>query len=496
MTGHLTLRPYQASAIEELRAALREGAKRICLYSPTGSGKTEIAIAMIISALGKGKRVSFVVNRIELGIQALRRIRASGIDAGLIQGDNSCNTSAAVVICSVQTVAKRGLPDCDLIVIDECHGVPGSKAYVDLLKSRNNLPVIGLSATPFTQGMGRNVPNLGLIFERLVSATSIRELIEQGFLVDVEVYAPSAPDLSEVKVVAGDYQQTQLGKAVDKAELVGDIVTHWQRLAGGKSSVCFATNIAHSLHIVEQFQRAGVSAEHLDCYASDDERQAVLGRVRSGKTTIICNVGILAEGWDFPACEVMILARPTKSLTRYLQMAGRILRPFPGKTRGLILDHSGTVARLGFPTDDLPLLLDDGKPKKSATQPQEKPLPKPGPTCTYMKPSGQHECPQCGFKPVRQSDVEVQEGQLVKLERKKPLKRETGQFIYSQLLGYAKNQGYQPGWAFHRYREFTGKEARGLRQVPATPTPEILNWITSRNIAHAKSKGGRHASCV
>ena len=252
----ILLRPYQSDAIEGLRSALRDGLKRVCLYSPTGSGKTEIAIAMIASALGRGKRVAFLVNWIELGIQALRRIRASGVDAGLIQGDNSYNTSAAVVVCSIQTVARRGLPDVDLIVVDEAHGVPGSTAYVDLLKSRNNLPVIGLSATPFAVGMGRNVPGLGLLFERLVPATTIRDLIDQGFLVDVEVFAPSEPDLRGVKVVAGDYQQTQLGKAVDKPELVGDIVQHWKRLAGGKPSVCFATSIAHSKHIVERFLAA------------------------------------------------------------------------------------------------------------------------------------------------------------------------------------------------------------------------------------------------
>jgi len=490
------LRPYQKQAINDLRGALAEMLRRICLYSPTGSGKTEIAIAMILLALGKGKRVAFLVNRIELCVQASRRFHKAGIEHGVIQGDNSFNTGASVIIASIHSVARRGLPDVDLIIIDEAHSVPGSQAYRDLLFKLNNVPVIGLTATPFSRGMGKHFKELnGPLFEKLVPAATIRELIDLEHLVDVEVYAPSEPDLAAVKIVAGDYNETQLGEAVDKPELVGDIVAHWLKLAQGRPTVCFATSQAHSRHIVEQFGAAGVAAEHIDCYTDDDERQAILERVRTGQTTVISNVGILAEGWDFPACEVMILARPTRSLVRYIQMAGRILRPFPGKTRGLILDHSGTVARLGFPTDDLALELDDGKPKKSDTKEAERKekLPKVCTACHFMKPAGVHACPSCGFAPERQNTVEVADGVLVKLERRKPIKKEAGQHIYSQLLGYAQEKGYQPGWAFHKYREFTGREARGLRQVSAAPTPEIRGWVKSRAIANAKRKEANHA---
>jgi DNA repair protein RadD len=491
------LRPYQKQAIGELRRALFDSLKRICLYSPTGSGKTEIAIAMILSALGKGRRVAFVVNRIELCVQASRRLHAAGIEHGVIQGENSFSTGANIIVASIQSVARRGLPYVDLIIIDEAHGVPGSKAYLNLLFRLNNVPVIGLTATPFSRGMGRTQKELGgPLFEKLVPAATIRELIELEYLIDVEVYAPGEPDLSGVAIAAGDYNETQLGEAVDKPELVGDIVAHWEKLANGKPTVVFATNQAHSKHIVEQFRSIGVAAEHIDCYTDDDERQAILERVRTGQTTVISNVGILAEGWDFPACEVMILARPTRSLVRYIQMSGRILRPFSGKTRGLILDHSGTVARLGFPTDDLPLVLDDGKPKKTDAKDmrRKEKLPKTCSECHFMKPAGIHVCPQCGFAPERQNTVEVAEGELVKLERRKPIKKEAGQHIYSQLIGYARTHTkadgtqYSDGWAFHKYREFTGREARGLRQVSAPPTPEILGWIKSRAIAAAKRK--------
>jgi superfamily II DNA or RNA helicase len=488
------LRPYQKQAIDNLRRALVE-LQRLCLYSPTGSGKTEIAIALILLALAKGKRVVFLVNRIELCVQASRRFHLAGIEHGIIQGEHSTNVSAQVIIASIHTVARRGLSDFDLIIIDEAHSVPGSKAYRELLFKLNNVPVIGLTATPFSRGMGKAYKELGgPLFEKLVSAATIRELIDLKHLVDVEVYAPSEPDLHGVKIVAGDYSEKELGEAVDKPDLVGDIVSHWKRLADGTSTVVFATNQAHSRHIVEQFLSIGVSAEHIDCYTPDDERQTILERVRTGQTMVISNVGILAEGWDFPACKTMVLARPTRSICRYIQMAGRVLRPYPGKESAMILDHSGTVARLGFPTDDLPLILDDGKPNKSSQAQRNDPLPKKCTACHFMKPAKTHACPACGFAPEKQCDVVVGSGELVKLERKKPLKKESGQFIYSQLLGYAQKKGFKAGWAFHKFREFTGREARGLRQVAAEPTPEILGWIKSRVIANAKRNEATYAN--
>lgn len=180
------LRTYQKQAIDDLRRALGDLMKRICLYSPTGSGKTEIAIALILLALGKGKRVAFLVNRIELCVQASRRFHKAGIEHGMIQGDNSFNTGSRVIIASIHSVARRGLPDADLIITDECHGAPGSQAYRDLLFRLNNVPVIGLTATPFSRGMGKHYKELGgPLFEKLVSAATIRELIDLEHLVDV-----------------------------------------------------------------------------------------------------------------------------------------------------------------------------------------------------------------------------------------------------------------------------------------------------------------------
>lgn len=491
----INLRTYQADALDKLRRSLAGGNKRVMLYSPTGSGKTEIGMAMVRAALAKGRKVAFIANRKELVRQASRRFNRAGIPHGIVQAENTMDIRSDVLICSIDTVHVRGLPDdIDLIIIDEAHGVAGSKKYSELLFKFNAVPVIGLSATPFSVGLGRHYDELGgALFQALVEATTIRELIDMGFLVDVDIYAPGTPDLTGVATRKGkdgevDYVETQLAEAVDKTELVGDIVQHWHRLARGKPTVVFATSIPHSKHIVEQFKAAGVAAEHLDCYSDDDARADILGRFNRGEITVLSNVAILAEGWDAPRTECMVLARPTKSLSRFIQMVGRVLRPFEGKAKALLLDHSGSTARLGYPTDDLPLELDDGKPNSASTKRTKERLPSACPACSYMRPAGVHTCPACGFTPERQSTVEVAAGELTKLERKAKVAKHDKQSAYSQLLYIAQERGKAQRWVDAHYKQMFGVWPRGLLDVPIRPKPEMLKWVKSRAIAYVKAK--------
>lgn len=501
---NFNLRKYQTSAEHQARLALARGLKRIVLYLPTGGGKTLTATSIIIKAVAKGRKVVFLANRKQLVNQTSAVLHRYGIPHGILQAENTTRIHEQVLVASIDTVHVRGLPDdVGLLIIDEAHGVAGSEKYRKLLVTYNNVPAVGLTATPFAVGMAKHYDELGgALFQELVVGATIKDLIDGGYLVDVDIYAPSEPDLKGVKSAKGldgllDYNQSELEDAADKPELIGDIVGHWFKLARGRQTVCFATSIPHSKHIVEQFQAAGVVAEHIDYHADDEERAAILGRFARHEIMVLSNVALLAEGWDCPDTEVMILARPTRSLIRFIQMVGRVLRPADGKTKALLLDHSGSTARLGHPCDDLPLELDDGKPKASSTEKKERAesLPKACPFCKFIRPAGVHLCPSCGKAPERQSDVVVGDGELVKMNRKKPIKRETGQWIYSQFLGYAESKGYKSGWAFHKYFEFTGKEARGLRQVSAAPTAEIIGWIKSRQIAAAKAQqkqGGRH----
>lgn len=494
----LGLRAYQERAINSLRASLGSGHRRVMLYLPTGAGKTVCAEAMIRGAVAKGGKALFVANRKQLVSQASAHLTRAGIEHGILQAENTCRLDSRVLVCSIDTIARRGIPDdVTLIIIDEAHAVAGSKKYRNLLFKYDRVPVVGLSATPFSKGLGKHYDELkGAVFQELVVGATIRELIDLGNLVDVDIYAPAVPDLTGVKSSRGmggedDYVEADLARAMDKPSLVGDIVTHWQQLAAGKQTVVFATNIAHSQHIVAEFQRAGVKAEHIDYHHTDEERADILGRFSRGEFAVLSNSALLAEGWDCPSCEVMVLARPTKSLIRYIQMAGRVLRPFPGKECALLLDHSGSTLQLGFPTDDLPLELDDGRPNKPGKQQREKPEPKPCPSCKFVKPAGVHQCPKCGFAPRRQSDVEVQDGALVKLGRdRKPAKAtvQEKEIFFSGLLYVARERGYSDGWAAHAYRDRFAVWPRGVAREPAPPTPEVRGWLKHRAIARAKGR--------
>jgi superfamily II DNA or RNA helicase len=468
-----------------------DGDKQFLLGDWQVTHNTEMGFEIIRGAQAKGRKVAFVANRVQLVDQTCRRLSQAGFEYGVIQGQNTHSPWRSVLVCSIQTLLRRGCPeDIALLVIDEAHSAAGTKAYHEIMKGR---PVIGLTATPYSKGLGRHYPSLGgPLFEKVVVAALIKDLIRDGFLVDAEVWAPAEPDLSGVKIVAGDYNEKQLGEAVDKGTLIGDIVTHWFKIANNTSTVVFATNISHSKHIVEQFIGAGVRAEHLDCYTTDDERLAILDRVSRGETRVISNVGVLAEGWDFPACETLILARPTKSLIRYLQMAGRILRPYPGK-HARILDHSGVVRRLGFPWDCFAQKLDDGKPKSSSDPAEKKePLPKPCPECHFMKPPRTPKCPMCGFEAMRPDGVEVEDGELVPLTKHKkglPALEDIGRTdVYHQLLWYANEHGYKEGWAAMKYKEAFGCWPNGITKARQPPMGTVLAWIRSRQIAWAKAQ--------
>lgn len=494
------LRDYQLRAIELSRAELRKGTKRLLINSPTGSGKTVIAEAMIRSALDRGKRVAFLANRVQLIKQTSKRLQ--DIPHGIIQGNNTINSLSDFVIASIQTVSRRGLPDVDVIIIDEAHGVAGSNEYKTLIARYNNLPIIGLSATPFSKGLGAYNKDIGgNVFEALVIAATIKDLIQEGHLVDCDIYAPSEPDLSKVKTKENRFGEVEyiegkdLEDAVDKPSLIGDIVDHWKKLANNKPTVVFATNVAHSEHITAEFIKHGVLAEHIDYRTEPEDRQAIMQRVSEGKTRVISNVGILTEGWDFPACEVMILARPTKSLIRWIQMVGRVLRPSAGKEKALVLDHSGSAKDLGYPTEDFPLYLDDGTPNKSSTRKSEEKepsKPKKCPSCSFMKPAGIHKCPNCNFEPAVQNTIEVEAGTLEKvnrsLEKKQAFTQEQKQQFYSELLSIKFAKGYKDGWVANQYRNKFGVWPKSMRRVASEPSKTTKDFLKHEQIKYAKGK--------
>lgn len=400
--GELILRDYQSAAIDSLRREFLAGKRNVILHSPTGAGKTITAASLIKSAQNKGKKVLFLANRRELIFQARDTLAGCGVVAGVIMAGEEPTFSSAVQVASMQTYVRRmNLEELGsnpwfhaaaVIVVDECHGAI-SPSYQKILKKYGGKTItVGLTATP-CRGDGRG---LGEYFDALVSTAGIGELIDQGYLVQVRYFVPSTPDLDKIRTVAGDYDRKELGERMDKAHLVGDIVENWLKICPERATIVFAVNVRHSIHIVDQFLSVGITAEHVDAKTPAEERADILKRLRNGKTQIVSNVGILCEGFDFPAAGCIILARPTKSLGLYLQMAGRGLRPYPGKRDCILIDHGGTVDEHGLVEWAREWSL-DGK-EKAWSEPKKKDALEKVVQCRAcdLVFSGGSACPDCG----------------------------------------------------------------------------------------------------
>jgi superfamily II DNA or RNA helicase len=238
---------HQLKMYHAARASIARGNKRIVVYGPTGCGKSRTMAAMIGQALEKEKKAGFYVNRKSLTDQFGKTLQSFKITYDILQGENTCITGENVQVCTIQTVARRGWFNADVIFIDECHYVPGSKEYLRMIYGNKDKIIIGFTATPFAHGMAACHDELDgePLFQDLIVETDVQHLISEGVLVDVDIYAPSSPDMEGVKVGRNqfgeaEYNQQQTEERVNKIELIGDIFDHWKRYASNMKTIGFA----------------------------------------------------------------------------------------------------------------------------------------------------------------------------------------------------------------------------------------------------------------
>ena len=322
----IELRPYQREVIEKCRHAIAAGIRHLLLVAPTGAGKTVIFAAIIKRAVATGQRVIVLAHRREIIAQTALKLSAHGIEYGIIRAGLVMELEHEVQVCSIQTLYERAvrtnkipLPPADLLIVDEAHHVP-AQTYRQIIDAYPNAIVLGATATP-CRSDGRG---LGNFFDCIIETPQVAELIEQKHLVKTRTYAPGDIDLEGVETRVGDYVENQLAERMDRADLVGDIIGHWHKYGGRRKTVAFAVNVAHSVHIRDEFIKSGVKAEHIDGSTPKPERDAVLARLASGETELVTNCAVLTEGWDMPEVSCCILARPTKRIGLYRQMVGRV----------------------------------------------------------------------------------------------------------------------------------------------------------------------------
>jgi superfamily II DNA or RNA helicase len=276
------LRPHQSQAIEMLKQSLRSGKRRPLVQAPTGFGKTLVAAAIIEGALAKGKRVIFTVPVLSLVEQTVEAFRNDGVrNIGVIQGFHMMTDwSLPVQIASVQTLQRRKIPEADVVIIDECHRWFNFYGRWMMDPAWQNRVFIGLSATPFTRGLGK-------YFDDLIIAATTQELIAAGYLSPFRVYAPSHPDLTGVRTVDGDYDEGDLSGVMNDSTLVADIVDTWLRRAENRSTFCFAVDRAHAKHLQQQFTAAGVSTGYIDAYTPGSEREDIHRKFQAGQIRVV-----------------------------------------------------------------------------------------------------------------------------------------------------------------------------------------------------------------
>lgn len=426
----ISLREYQSDAVANLRRSIQQY-RRSILVSPTGSGKTRIALRIVQGAITQGNSCWFVVHRRELCMQTSREFWTHKLEHGLIMsGKGRSRTLAQVgtVITAanyVETMPVDMRPK--IIIFDEAHRSVSS-SYQRLLDACPNAIVIGLTATPErTDGRG-----LGEIYSDMVQVQTMRWLIDHGYLCDYRLIAPAQEvDLSSVKTSMGDYATDDLERVMDRPTITGDAIAAYRKYADGKRNMVFCVSIKHSEHTCEQYNAAGIRAEHIDGTHTDAEREAALDRFRRGETLVLCSVQLAIEGLDIPAVEAIQQLRPTKSVIVYLQLIGRGLRPETGKQALIILDQVNNWRRMGLPDDERKWSLEGRKKGKRKAQEQEPDIHiQQCRACFSVFRKGLANCPGCGAVieggrlAPRQIEGELEEVDLEQVKRQ--LKREQG----------------------------------------------------------------------
>ena len=462
----VVLRDYQQQLLVDLRAALKQH-RRVCAVMPTGAGKGQTIGAIVQGAAGKGHRVLVLAHRAELIEQLTGTVRAWGLEPDVIAPGHRLQ-GQQVAVGSVQTVARRLalLSQPDLIIQDEAHHLVAGNVWGRIISAWPEAHLIGKTATPERlDGKGLGV-EAGGFFEALVLGPSTEWLVERGWLACPRVFSWPPPKGSkgkgaELRRRMGEFDLEQAAQAFGDRAAVGDAVSHYRRRLHPGTAICFCCTIEHAEQMAGAFRAAGVRAAAVSGSTPAEERKRLIAGLGSGEVEVLTSCMIISEGTDIPSVGGAILMRPTASLSLYLQMVGRALRPAPGKSEAVILDHVGNAHRHGLPTDEREWNLAGRRKREGVSMPI-----KDCPVCFCSCPSACRQCPDCGHlflveqRDEQRRGLQQLEGELVevvaarrhrprpeqKLRRRSP---SAGCRTYQQLLQREQERGYTPGWARH-----------------------------------------------
>lgn len=486
-------RPFQQTAHDALRAGAIAGHKNQMVMAPTGSGKTYLGLRIIHEALLKGKKAVFMCDRKTLINQTSEVADKYGLSAhGILQASHwRMNSDAPFQIASAQTVARRQWPDADVIVIDEAHTM--LKTWTDHIPDCR-AKVIGLSATPFSTGLGK-------LFTNLINATTMHDLTLSGVLVPMRIMTCTMTDMRGAETKGGEW--TENAAAERGMGIVGDVVSEWIKYAEHRKTIVFGATIKHCEEICRQFNEIGVMAAVFCADTLPTERDFLLKEYRKHDSTlrVLVSVEALAKGFDVPDVGCIVDCRPLrKSLSTAIQMWGRGMRSSPdtGKKDVILLDHSGNIQRFLEDYTDIFFngldVLDSGEKLDKAIRRDDEDKEKKGcPACGY-KPFYKR-CMSCGHEHKSQALVEALPGEMREIMMGKKKLADDQRHLYEQACTYARAHSApekQSARAYYLYRDMAGKEPPKGWSINTTPdvqiTKNFLNKVRAKNIAFSKAR--------
>ena len=503
----MNLRPYQQEAIDGLRQGIRDGHRAQILCAPTGSGKTIIASHLTAEASAKLTKALFICDRVELVHQTSTTFDAHGIAHGVLQADHwRARPWERIQVASAQTLARRGAPDgIQLAIVDECHTL--YKGTTDFIECHPAIKVIGLTATPFTRGLGK-------IYSRIVNTTTTDRLVEEGFLAPVKAYAAKRIDMTGAKLkFNGEWDDADIEQKA--LVIVGDVVSCWiektsQHFGGPVKSIVFAATVPHGEELCRQFQTAGFNFQQVSYKdKNDDRRRALIDEFRKPDSEIVGLVSCeaLAKGFDVPDIRCGISCRPyRRSLSGHIQQLGRVMRPYPGKEYALWLDHGGNYVRFAEDTarvfaEGVSDLNDSELDAKVRPEPKEYERRNDCEGCGFILAAADAVCPSCGKeRPRRQNTIDHKPGELTEVSLKgkasqRPEWMSDKATVWREIVGYAldkKGGDYERAnkFALAQFRNMYGEwPYRGMSSVtPLPPSPQLIGRLRHQMIAYAKRR--------
>lgn len=357
-----SLRPYQQKAKEDIFSAWDEY-DSVMFQMPTGTGKTRLFTSIISNIKTWGvlhqhsPRILIIAHRVELIEQISESLNRYKVAHGIIAGGKERDLGPEVQVASIQTITHRTNIDLaeslnvDFVIIDEAHHST-SNSYRKLWTLYPKAKKLGVTATPWRM----NHMGFSKLYGHIIVSKSIKEFIAEGWLAPYLYYSIKDnsslhQDIKSINEfdIEGDYKISALEQVMDQKKIRSNLLHSYQKFASGKKGIIYSISRKHSNHICEEFKAAGINIVRIDSETPKEERRIYVQRFKNGNIDIIVNVDIFSEGFDCPDIEFIQLARPTKSLVKYLQQVGRGLRPTVEKSRCIILDNVGAHLEFGFP---------------------------------------------------------------------------------------------------------------------------------------------------